>query len=612
MLATYGRDLVAEARAGKIRPIHGQRETWLRIGQALARAERNVPVLIGEPGVGKTAIVEGLAERISRSHERPVNKIFEGLRIIELRMGELVAGTDHRGEFEQRIQGILREAAAQRDQVVLFIDEIHTVVGAGSASGSLDAAQMLKPALARGDIRVIGATTPTEYERYIARDAALARRMERINVPEPLPEEARDLLRAMRPWYEERYQVTLTPEALDAAVDLSVRYLPEQFLPGKALDLIDRACAHGVVGDMFSISESAAADLGAMGATGGTVDVTAVRTELASQLGLPLGDLTTNDRDRLGRLERTLAQRVVGQPVALHAITQALQVSLLGARNPQRPRAVLLLAGPTGVGKTESAYAVAEALFPGKAGGTILRIDMNELHEIHDVAKLVGAAPGYVGYQDEGLLTGWLRRHPFSVILLDEIDKAHPQVMTHLMDLFDSGQITDGQGRTVVGREAIYILTTNLLAEVGSDPNQTIPKVGFATRTPSQSLALEAQLRERLRATMLPELVWRIDRIILYSALSREHIVRIVQLRISQIQERIAAQGDLLEVTMEAMQWLAERAYDPATGARAVAQVIEHDIEAPRIQQKLDLPEGEPANFRVEVAAGRLVFSRLP
>ena len=565
-LDRYCRDLTAAAREGKLRPVVGRQHEIVAIGQALVRADQNVPVLVGEAGVGKTAIVEAFALRLAREHERPVVEALRGKRILELRPTSLVAGAKYRGDFEERAEAILAECAAH-PEIILFIDEMHTLVGAGGSDGTQDLSQILKPALANGELRVIGATTPAEYERHLAKDAALERRLQPIRIEEPSTAETEDLLREVKGRYEARHGVLIQPEALVAAVELSVRYLPDRRLPAKALSLLDDACARVVVGSQLSVGYVEVP----AGGGGGVVTAETVAEAVADRLGVPATAITERDQERVLSLERTLKRRVVAQDEAIHGVAEAMKVAFSTFRDPARPRSVLLFAGPTGVGKTETVRALAEALFAGRLDQHLLTLDMAELSQEHMVSLLIGAPPGYKGYEEEGKLTGWLRRHPYSVVLFDEIEKAHPAVRKLLLGLFEVGRLSDAQGRTINGREAVYVLTTNLLADGDELLSQPAEAPAGGPRSP----------RERLAVELTPELVNRLDRVIVFRPLDAVALDDIVQLRINDVRQRLDQRGVGLVVDGAVRQWLIERGTDRASGARELSRLIQSALVAP-------------------------------
>ncbi|MDI7277125.1 MAG: ATP-dependent Clp protease ATP-binding subunit, partial [Anaerolineae bacterium] len=460
LLNRLGRDLTRLAREGQLKPVIGRRREMARIAQVLARTDKNTPLLIGDAGVGKTAVVEGLAQRIA---EGKVPPHLQGRRIVEVQVASLVAGTKYRGELEERLAQLLREAS--QPDVILFLDEIHTLVGAGRGEGTtLDASNIFKPALARGEIRCIGATTLTEFRKTIEKDAALERRFQRIMVEEPSPAETLEILRQTRSRYESHHGVRLLDEALEAAVRLSLAYLPDRHLPDKACDLVDEACVRLRVGSA-SQWPSQEAD---KAAEPPAVDADAVARVVAEWTGIPVGRLTEPEQERLLRLEELLRERVVGQEEAISAVAQAVRLARAGLKRPGRPVGVFLFAGPTGVGKTELAKALAEVLFGSQE--ELIRLDMSEYMEAHSVSRLVGAPPGYVGYDEGGQLTGALRRKPYAVVLMDEIEKAHQNIFDLFLQLFDDGRLTDAQGRLADGRNAIFILTCNVASELVGRP----------------------------------------------------------------------------------------------------------------------------------------------
>ena len=603
MLAKYGRDLVEEARNGRLHEAFGRQRELVEIVRALARQDRNVPILVGDAGVGKTAIVEGLAWRLAQP--RPLTPILEGKRLIALDMSLLEAGAGVRGEFEERLQRLLRECAAH-PEIIIFLDEAHTIVGAGHSSHAHDAAQMLKPALASGQLKLIGATTPEDYDRYLAADSALERRLQPIRIDELSEEATLQLLEAVSPRYAERYQVKLLPEALKAAVELSVRYLPARRLPDKALDLLDSACASLVVGDQLSLRAPASsleqgAPRGRGGGGGGrekgerdaTIEMQApvitramIAEVVAERLGAPVGEITATDQQRLLALPNALEQQIVAQKDAIAATCDALQLARTGLRDQRRPRAILFFAGPTGVGKTELARVLAETLFGSSSERNLLRLDMAEFAQEHQVAQLIGAPPGYVGYEREGRLTGWLRHHPYSVVLFDEIEKAHPRVHALLLGLFDNGEITDGQGRTFSGRETIFILTSNLvlhLPEQGAGPSG---RIGFFGRS-TEPVTSDRALRQELRRNLPQEWVNRLDRVILFRRLETPDLLQIVELQLGHLREVLKEQGTTLYIRAEVKTWLVAHGTDPESGARELARVIERELSSRIARQQL-------------------------
>ncbi len=590
-LDRIGRDLTALARQGRLRPMIERKRYYAEIAQALAREDKNTPVLVGEAGVGKTAIVEGLAQRLAQEAERPVVAPLRGKRIIEVRVADLVAGASARGEFEEQARALLRECAAH-PEIILFIDEIHTLVGAGHSAGNQDAAQFFKTALERGELRLIGATTDDEYSRYFARDAALDRRFQRIPVAEPSPTEAEEMLRDLTPIIEARTGVRLEPEALVSAIELSVRYIHNERLPGKAIGLLYDACAR------VAVPSTGISMLGAdMPLDGGGVVTPALVEEAVSQrVGFPIGQTEARLRERLQDLEDKLRQRVVAQEAALAAVAQTVRVGYALVRDPTRPKAVLLFTGPSGVGKTETARALAETLFSDAAPQQLLILDMAEFSEKHMLAQLIGSPPGYVDSDQEGRLTRWLKLHPFGIVLFDEVEKAHENVRRALLGLFEQGRLTDAQGRTINGREAIYIMTSNLLADTtspaegvsggapvgaGAGPGAIPEFLAPANPSLDQTPALEELTRQQLVSRLSPEFVGRIDRIIVYQPLSRKAIHEIVLQKLDRIRHRLDPQGVKVDASPGFLEWLAQHGVSPTTGARHLDGVIQHAIQEP-------------------------------
>ena len=508
---------------------------------------------LGDAGVGKTAIVEGLAWRIAQGKSLP------GKRIIQLQVAHLVAGAKYRGEFEERWQTILREAA-QAPDVILFLDEIHTLVGAGDRAGALDAANIMKPALARGEIRCIGATTLAEYRKHIEQDPALERRFQPIMVNEPSPEETRQILQSCyAARFAERHRVIVEPGALEAAVRLSARYLPDRRLPDKAIDLLDEACARVAV-PVLSVLPGDKPET-----AGGLVTAGAVAQVLSEWTRIPVAQMGEDERERLLGMAGELKARVIGQDQACEAVAQAVQRARAGLKAPGRPIAVFLFLGPTGVGKTELAKATAAFLFG--SGRAMVRLDMSEFMEKHTVSRLIGAPPGYVGYEEEGQLTGALRRTPFCVVLLDEVEKAHPDVLNLFLQVFDDGRLTDSKGRTVDAANALFVMTSNVGREAG---------VGFR---PEDSEARAEGLLAEVREAFRPEFLNRLDGMVVFRPLAREHIRGIARLMLGDLEKRLRARQIGLEVSEAAIEWLCDKGYDPSHGVRPLRRLIEQQLE---------------------------------
>ncbi len=570
-LERFGRDLTRQAKEGKLGPFIGRRNELLQIIQTLARHSKNNPVLVGEAGVGKTALVEALAIRVAQGKDPHV---LGGKRIIELNMGALVAGTKYRGDFEERLNRVIEEARSH-PELILFIDEIHTLIGAGRAEGSMDAANIMKPALARGDIRCIGATTIGEYRRYFESDPALERRFEKVVVNEPTPEETLEVLKGLRPKWESHHRVAITDGALQSAVDLSVRFDGDHRLPDKAIDLVDKAAARTRV-PFLSIftegkgDEAGLSNDGGRGGAGGHVTELTVAKVLSEKLGVPLGVISGHldglNRSRLLGLETVLKKRIIGQDKAVEHVCRHLLMAHAGFVRKRGPMAVFLFLGPTGVGKTELARALAEFLCGNLS--EMIRLDMSEYMEEHSVARLIGSPPGYVGHELEGQLTGMLRTKPYSVVLLDEIEKAHPRVFDLFLQVFDDGRLTDSKGRTADARNAIFIMTSNI--SVDRD-------VGFKHEDDDESrAAMQSALRERFRSEFLN----RIDQQILFRSLDEEDARKILNQMLEELSSDLKNRYDVcLQIDEEASRFLTMAGYSPACGVRELRRAVERFLQ---------------------------------
>jgi ATP-dependent Clp protease ATP-binding subunit ClpC len=618
-LDQYGTDLTARARDGRIDPVIGRADEIEQAVEILLRRTKNNPVLIGEPGVGKTAIVEGLAQRMVQGD---VPALLQGKRVVALDLPGMLAGTRYRGDFEERLTNAMDEIAAHADELIVFVDELHTVVGAGGGGegGSMDAGNILKPRLARGDLHLVGATTLNEYRR-IEKDAALERRFQPVTVGEPNVEDAVAILTGLSPRYAEHHGVTYSDEALRAAVELSHRYVTDRHLPDKAIDLIDQAGARrrlarsgdvdvdalrAQVADLTDRKDRAvaeehyeeasdlrdeiaglearitAADTGDVDrssrphATDDVITEADIAAVVSRATGIPVTRLGSADKTRLAALESELHDRVVGQDDAVRAIAKAVRRSRTGMGDPRRPVGSFLFLGPTGVGKTELAKALASSLFGDESA--MLRFDMSEFGERHIVSRLVGAPPGYVGYDEAGQLTERVRRNPYSVILLDEVEKAHPDVFNLLLQVLDDGRLTDGQGRTVDFRNTVVIMTSNIGSEFLASRSGAL---GFSVA--ADGGYAEEDLRNRvmgkLRESMRPEFINRIDEIVLFRKLERAQLRSIVSLLLQDTAFRLAAQGMVLSVSESATDWLAEHGYEPEYGARPLRRLIQREVD---------------------------------
>ncbi len=647
ILDQYSRDLTALAREGKLDPVIGREREIERIVQILSRRTKNNPCLIGEPGVGKTAVVEGLARKIV---EEDIPEILHNKRVLTLDLAGMVAGSKYRGEFEERIKRSLKEVM-QSGNILLFIDEIHTIIGAGGAEGAIDAANILKPSLARGELQLIGATTREEYRKYIEKDAALERRFQSVVVEEPTEEEAIEILRGLAPRYEEHHHVKLTEGAVTGAVRLAARYVNDRFLPDKAIDAIDEACARaglkrymispelrGLEEEQVQLEKEKEQAIRSKDYThAGEVkrrqeqlehkidkirkeqekhrdakELQVTENEIAAVIAdwtkIPVQKLQEEEMERLRHLEEILHERVVGQEEAVSAVSKAVRRGRVGLKDPRRPIGSFLFLGPTGVGKTELSKALAEAVF-GKEND-IIRVDMSEYMEKHSVSKMIGSPPGYVGYEDGGQLSEKVRRHPYSVILFDEIEKAHADVFNILLQILEDGHVTDAQGRKVSFKNTIIIMTSNAGAQRIIEPRH----LGFGVQEDAEAdyHKMKDSVMEEVKKIFKPEFINRIDEILVFHTLTKENIEQIVRIMLNTLNKRTTAQMNLtMEVTEEAVAHLAESGFDKNYGARPVRRAIQTQLEDALADALLDGTIAAGDKIKVDCKDEKIIFSKL-
>ncbi len=640
----FGRDLTALAAEGKLDPVIGREREIERVVQILSRRKKNNPVLIGEPGIGKTAIIEGLAQKII---EKEIPQVLENKRVINLDMASMVAGTKYRGQFEERLKALMTELQ-KNDNIVIFIDELHTIVGAGGSEGSLDASNIFKPALSRGEIQCIGATTLDEYRKYIERDGALARRFQTIMVDPPSVQETIQILRGLRHLYEDHHMVTYSEKAIDSAVKLSERYITDRFLPDKAIDLIDEAGARKrlssmeipqeirdmekEIADVIREKEKAvenqeferAAKLRdqqeklkgllvekkalwrkSKSEERLLVDEAVVITVISTITGIPLARLEEEESKKLLHLESELSKHIIGQEVAIEAVSRSIRRSRAGLHNVRRPIASFIFLGPTGVGKTELAKTLARSLFDSE--DAMVRIDMSEYMEKFAVSRLVGAPPGYVGYEEGGQLTEKIRKKPYSVILFDEIEKAHPDVFNLLLQILDDGILTDSYGRRVNFKNTLIIMTSN----AGTRDVKKSGQVGFGKPSESSDYdAMRTKVMDELKRLFNPEFLNRVDETIVFKPLGKKEIGKIVEIQLQEVQERLSDRDITLEVTKPAKKLLVDKGYDPILGARPLRRQIQRLVEDQLAEEFLAERFTNGDSIRAEVKGDSLSFTK--
>ena len=641
-LGKYGHDLTQLARHGKLDPVIGREREIKRVIQILSRRTKNNPVVIGDAGVGKTAIAEGLAQRIAAED---VPKSLKGKRVVALDMGALVAGSKFRGEFEERLKAVLDEIRQASGEVILFIDELHTVVGAGSAEGAIDASNMLKPALSRGELQCIGATTLNEYREHIEKDKALERRFQPVFIDEPSVDTTIEMLKGLKPRYEAHHKIQIDDSALVAAAKLSQRYIADRFLPDKAIDLLDEAASklridqetappeitelEQKVKRLFDEEQAAsqrgdyqqAAELRAERLrlepkydeaktkwlqgikTDAVVNEEDIAELISQWTGIPVSRMLETESEKLVHMEERIHQRIVNQEEAVVAVCEAIRRGRAGLKDPKRPIGSFIFLGPTGVGKTELARALAEFLFDDE--NAMVRLDMSEYMEKHTVSRLIGAPPGYIGYEEGGQLTEMVRRRPYRVILLDEVEKAHPEVFNILLQILEDGRLTDGHGRTVDFKNAVVIMTSNLGTEEFRRQS-----VGFRQRDKDEEQQLRSNIETALRSTFRPELLNRVDDIIIFHILTEQHLAKIIDLLLKEVEQRLAEHNIALQVNNEAKSWLINKGYNPEYGARPLRRAIQRYVENPLSTKILrgDFKEGDTVAISVE--AEELSFTK--
>ena len=641
-LGKYGHDLTQLARHGKLDPVIGREREIKRVIQILSRRTKNNPVVIGDAGVGKTAIAEGLAQRIAAED---VPKSLKGKRVVALDMGALVAGSKFRGEFEERLKAVLDEIRQASGEIILFIDELHTVVGAGSAEGAIDASNMLKPALSRGELQCIGATTLNEYREHIEKDKALERRFQPVLIDEPSADDTIEMLKGLKPRYEAHHKIQIDDSALVAAAKLSQRYITDRFLPDKAIDLLDEAAsklridqetappevteleqkvkrlldeeqAASQRGDYEQAAELRAERLRLEPKyneaktkwlqgikTDAVVNEEDIAQLISQWTGIPVSRMLETESEKLVHMEERIHQRIVNQEEAVVAVCEAIRRGRAGLKDPKRPIGSFIFLGPTGVGKTELARALAEFLFDDE--NAMVRLDMSEYMEKHTVSRLIGAPPGYIGYEEGGQLTEMVRRRPYRVILLDEVEKAHPEVFNILLQILEDGRLTDGHGRTVDFKNAVVIMTSNLGTEEFRRQS-----VGFRQRDKDEEQQLRSNIETALRSTFRPELLNRVDDIIIFHILTEQHLAKIIDLLLKEVEQRLAEHNIALQVNNEAKSWLINKGYNPEYGARPLRRAIQRYVENPLSTKILrgDFKEGDTVAISVE--AEELSFTK--